>query len=125
VERGKSDFTQESTYFIEKLGFKNRWIFVILFIELLIYGFVIASRFIGGLSVFHLPVSFIGTTSITMIVVLTTLLFFKLKLQVTVKKEGIRYRMMPFERKGHLVKPARNCLSKPSIPKSLSKRFTG
>ncbi len=105
MERGKSDSVQESSYFTEKLGFNNRWIFVLLFIELLIYGFVILSRFISGLSVFQLPVSFIGTTSIALIVVLTTLLFFKLKLQVTVTEEGIRYRMMPFERKGHLVKP--------------------
>ncbi len=97
------DKTKKNVYFEEELGFRKKWIIFILIIEVSIYTLLIISRYIDGLRNIHIPVSFIGVSLITIVFIASTLLFFQIKLRITVEKKGIRYRMKPFERKGHFI----------------------
>ncbi len=77
-----------------------------LIIEVVIYVFIIFSRFVEPLKYITIPVSFTGVSLILLIFLLSTSLLFFIKLKTTVETEGIRYRMKPFERKGHLTEKA-------------------
>ncbi len=87
----------------ESVVFPRRFVIVTVILETLIYLFIIASRFIDGLKQIHIPISFIGVSLIYLIFLIFTLLLLFVKVKTTVEKEGVRYRMLPVERKGHLI----------------------
>jgi biopolymer transport protein ExbD len=90
-------------YFVEELGFGKKGIVLMLIAEVIIYILIVSSRFIEPFRYITIPVSFIGVSLILLIFLLSTSLLFFIKLKTTVESGGIRYRMKPFERKGHLV----------------------
>ncbi len=91
-------------FFAEELGFGKKAIVIMLVAEIVVYLLIVLSRFVEPFRYLQVPVSFIGLTLILLIFVSSTSLLFFIKLRTTVEPEGIRYRMKPFEKNGHLVK---------------------
>jgi len=101
----KSKNTVQKVYFSEEQGFGKKTIIIALSIELLLFTLFVSIRFVEGLKEISTQVSFIGLSLITLIFIFPTMLLFKIKLVSTVSWDGICYRMKPFERKGHWIKP--------------------
>ena len=90
-------------FYSESVIFPRKIVFITIAIETLLYLFIVASRFIDGLKQIHIPISFIGVSLIYLIFLTFTLLLLMIKVKTTVEESGVRYRMLPVERKGHLI----------------------